>query len=274
MKELLENYTLLFAMTVLTAAAILLKCICAIFYQVLLRDAEQIATTKNRQIRAMTTKFEACYKLGLPIYHPEHFVTGYLEQFRLAGINLRNLENTDIFCGVILGEATLLTIIGGIYYELPSSWVTIHCLTLVLFLLLLCTSEFLFQVHRRRKQLHLMLVNYFENSLQARMENQYLHPEERRAYEQEYFVPEEDAAEQSEKSSDLPSGNTLPEYISRQRTAAAGESVISEDMQELIDSLLQEDKLSREISRRQEQLKTAATSEKAKLVDEVIREYL
>lgn len=259
-------------MTVLTAAAILLKCICAIFYQVLLRDAEQIATTKNRQLRAMTTKFEACYKLRLPIYHPEHFVSGYLEQFRLMGINLRSLENTDLFCGVLLGEATMLTIIGGIYYELPSNWVTIHCLTLILFLLLLCTSEFLFQVHRRRKQLQLLLVNYFENSLQARMENQYLHPEERRAYEQEYFISEEEAAKK-EKSSAPSSEDSLPEYISRQRTASAGESVISEDMQELIDSLLQEDKLSREISRRQEQLKTAATSEKAKLVDEVIREY-
>lgn len=274
MKALLENYTLLFAMTVLTAAAILLKCICAIFYQVLLRDAEQITTTKNRQIRTMTTKFEACYKLKLPVYHPEHFVSGYLEQFHLLGINLRNLENADLFCGVVLGEATLLTIIGGIYYELPASWVTIHSLTLVLFLLLLCTSEFLFQVHRKRKQLHLLLVNYFENTLQARMENQYLYPEERRAYEQEYFLPEEAPSEKISKSPASPSNNTLPEYISRQRAASTGESVISEDMQELIDSLLQEDKLSREISRKQEQLKTAATSEKAKLVDEVIREYL
>ena len=70
MKNLLENYTLLFVMTILTAFAILLKCIGAILYQVLLRDSEQIANTKNKWMRAMHTKFEACYKLRIPVHNP------------------------------------------------------------------------------------------------------------------------------------------------------------------------------------------------------------
>ena len=43
LKNILEHYNLLIAMTVLTSLAILLKCICAISYQMLSKEAEQMS---------------------------------------------------------------------------------------------------------------------------------------------------------------------------------------------------------------------------------------
>ncbi|MCD7826824.1 MAG: hypothetical protein LUH14_12845 [Clostridiaceae bacterium] len=253
MKNLLENYDLLFAMTILSAAAILLKCICAIIYQVILRDSEQITTTKNKWIRSMITRFEACYKLKLPINNPARFVENALEHYHFLGMSIRSFENADIFCGLILIETTLLSIMGSIYYNFSAQWIAIHAITLALYLLLLCVGEFLFQVRRKRKRLQLQLVNYFENTLQPKLENQYLHPEERTAYQNEYFEE-----------------NHAP----KQAAPTAMTQGITEDMQELIDSLMAESKITQQIEEKKEQLNTAATNEKMRLVEEIMREYL
>lgn len=276
MKQFLENYDLLFAMTVLTAIAILLKCICAIVYQVLLRDSEQIPTTKNKWIRSMYTKFEACYKLKIPIHNPSCFVNNYMEQYHFLGMSMKTLENTDFLCGLIVTASTLLSIMCGVYYELPVRWILIHSMTLIFFLLFLAAGEFLFQVRRKRKLLYLQILNYFENTLQAKLENQYLHPEEQKAYQNAYFEKEGEisdevtpAKEDGLASEDKP----IDEDISADFDESYASS-ISPDMQELIDSLLEESKITEELNQKQEKLHAAATTEKFRLVEEIMKEYL
>jgi len=282
-KNLLENYTLLFLMTMLTAFAILLKCICAIIYQVLLRDSEQIANTKNKWMRTMYTKFEACYKLRIPVHNPSCFVKNYMEHYHFLGLSMKTMENTDILCGLIISGTTLLCIMGGLYYELPARWIFIHAMTYLFFLLFLATAELLFQVRHKRKTLHLQLLNYFENTLQGKLENQYLYPEENEAYQQSYF--EENSAKPADsrkEKQDSPS----QEAASTQDTETDSGSnpeltfqeeygpVISADMQELIDSLLEESKVTKELEQQKDKLMTAATTEKFRLVEEIMKEYL
>ncbi len=263
MKQFLENYNLLFAMTILTALAIAFKCIGAIVYQMLLRDSEQVPSTKNKWIRAMYTKFEACYKLKIPIHNPDCFVENHMAQYHVFGISLNTLENTDIFCGLIVTAVTLLSIMCGIYYEFPLRWTLIHSMTLVCFLLFLAAGELMFQVRHKRNLLHLQLLNYFENTLQAKLENQYLHPEERRAYENAYFDSEEDTGK-NEKEQKEPMMAASSELFG---------NPIAPDMQELIDSLLEESKIDNDINEQQEKLHAAATTEKYRLVEEIIKEY-
>ena len=275
MKNFLENYDLLFAMTILTAIAILIKCICAIVYQVLLRDAEQIGSTKNKWMRAMHTKFEACYKLRLPIHNPSCFVKHYMEQYHFMGFSLKTLENTDIFCGLIVAGGTLLGIMCGTYYELPSRWIFIHSMTLAFFLLFLVISEINFQVRHKRNFLHIRLVNYFENTLQGKLEKQYLHPEENKAYQNSYFEKEEDGTKTEEAKETEEEGDTddsFDDITIEQEEAYA--STISPDMQELIDSLLEESKINKELDKKKDKLKAAVTNEKYRLVEEIMKEYL
>ena len=43
------------------------------------------------------------------------------------------------------------------------------------------------QVHAHKKMIRIYLLDYLENSLQPRLENQYLYPEEQAKYQQAYF---------------------------------------------------------------------------------------
>lgn len=273
MKKLLESYDLLFAMTILTAIAILMKCICAIVYQVLLRDSEQIASTKNKWMRSMHTKFEACYKLRMPVHNPSCFVKTYMEQYHFLGFSLKTLENFDIFCGLIVTSATMLCVMCGMYYELPTRWIFIHSMTLVFFLLFLGLAELLFQVRHKRKLLQLQLLNYFENTLQSKLENQYLYPEENEAYQNEYF---EENDEDDKEPLPAPAAASTQEHQTQNPFTFEDNygPVISTDMQELIDSLLEESKITEELKQKKDKLMTAATNEKFRLVEEIMKEYL
>lgn len=249
-------------MTILTAVAILLKCICAIGYQVLLRDAEQMSSTKNKWLRSIITKYEACYKLKMPIYNVEVFIKNYLERYRLLGFSIKSLENFDWFCGLFVTGCTLFGIMCGIYYELPDKWVLIHSMTLVLFLIFLVMSELLFQVRHKKNLLYIQLLNHFDNNLRVKLEKQYLYPEENAAYQNEYFQEDTDnkaTAEDAKNKEDI-------NY--------SKEDGITPDMQELIDSLREESRISEELKETQEKLAVAATKEKYRLVEEIIREYL
>ncbi len=274
MKQFLENYDLLFAMTILTAVAILIKCICAIVYQILLRDAEQIGSTKNKWMRMMHTKFEACYKLRVPVHNPSCFIKNYMEQYRFMGFSMKTLENTDIFCGLIVAGGTLLGIMYGTYYELPQRWIFIHSMTLAFFLLFLFISEIIFQVRHKRDFLQIRLLNYFENTLQGKLEKQFLHPEENKAYQNSYFDKEEpeDKPEETAGPKEDEEDESIADITIEQEETYA--STISPDMQELIDSLLEESKINKELDKKKDKLKAAVTSEKYRLVEEIMKEYL
>ncbi len=278
MKHLLEHYNLLFAMTILTAVAILLKCICAIVYQMLLRDSEHVTSTKNKWLRSMITKYEACYKLQMPIYDTDTFIRTYLEQYRLFGLSMNTLEKSDYFCGLTVSGCTLFGIMFGIYYGLPDRWILIHSMTLVLFLIFLPMSELIFQVRYKKKMLRLQLLNHFENNLRSRLEGQYLYPEKRAAYQQEYFQTEDKQLQpEKEKAEDkqmLPDNGQQPEAAATHHQTKEEPQQLEPDMQELLDSLLAENKITKELKETEEKLSAAATREKYQLVEEIIREYL
>lgn len=219
----------------------------------------------------MHTKFEACYKLRIPVHNPSCFVKNYMEQYHFLGLSMKSMENTDILCGLILTGATLLCIMCGMYYELPIRWIFIHSMTLLFFLLFLGGSELLFQVRHKRKVLHLQLLNYFENTLKGKLENEYLYPEETEAYQNAYFEKEDKPEAEPEPKTAAASEEPHEQDLSFGDTYSPA---ISSDMQELIDSLLEESRLSKELKQKKDDLMTAAAREKFQLVEEIMKEYL
>lgn len=275
MKDFLEQYNLLLAMTVLTSAAILIKCICALIYQILSKETEQITTLKNKQLKAMVTKYEACYQLRIPIYDWKSYVKNSLQQYRFLGISLYTLENFSIFAALVIMGSAILGSSLGIYYKLPVSWISIHAGAHLLFLVILGISECLFQVRNKRNVLETRLFNHFANHAQGKFEQQYLHPEEQKAYQMEYFNEKTESnhnsAEPLEEHSESESFETPPE---KEGNRWKPSHAISPDMQELIDSLLEEKQLEAQIQEKENQLSTAASSEKYRLIEEIIKDYL
>lgn len=274
MKVLLESHNLLFAMAALTAVAILLKCICAIIYHNLLHDARQIQTTKNKWIRAMVTKFEACYKIKIAIYNPDCFITQHLERYQICKISLTSLEHADVLVATLLLCMSLLTVIGGINYEMAAKWIALQSITFLFFISLLLLSEFLFKTRQKRQLLKLYLLDYFENTLQSKLENQYLHPEQQEAYQNAYF----DVIATSDESTSEPKEKSAKENHSTNKKIKEKDKSrqkINHEMRELLDSLLQEEQLANDIKKIQGEIPaSAATTEKLQLIEEIIKEYL
>lgn len=270
MKQFLEQYNLLLAMTALTIAAILIKCVCALVYQILTKEAEQMTSLKNRQLKAMVTKYEACYQLRIPIYDCKSYVKNALFQYRFLGVSLYTLEHFSIFTALVISGSAILGSSLGIYYTLPVSWISIHTGAHLLFLVILGIGECLFQVKNKRQILETQLMNHFANHAQGKLEQQYLYPDELEAYQMEYFEDTKDDEEVPpaiEKSSDAPASENNEDPKQTFRT-------ITPDMQELIDSLLDEKQLEEQIQEKEEQLTTAASSEKYRLIEEIMKEYL
>lgn len=256
LKSMLEHYNFLIAMTALTSLAILLKCICAIKYQILIKETEQMASSKNQILRSMITKYESCFKLHLPVKNTESFVYVHLDNFRFLGIPLKNLENFDLCCGFFVFFSALLNIMGGIYYALPTKWILVQVMTCSIFLVFLGLSEFLFQTRKKGALFTLHLIHYFDNTLSAKLFREYMEPDKRSTYLQEYFRN--------------PAKNTA----AAETPAATLEKELAPDMQELIDSLLEEKKVTEQINEKKEQLAHAASLEKYHLVEEIMKEYL
>ena len=259
MKTILEHHNLLIAMMIMTSAAILLKCLCAIKYQVLIKEVEQISSSKNHILRSMVMKYESSFKLKIPVKNTESFIKVYQENFRLFGIPLKNLENFDLFCGFFVFCMGLVNIMGGIYYQLPSTWILIQLMTISVFLIFLILSEFVFQPRKKGRLLILQLTHYFDNTLYTRFLQKYIHPAEHTAYLREYFEP-------------------LPK---KKEPAATLEPSLAEDMKELALSLMTEKEAEKLLEDKRKQLAYASTEdadfsspEKYRLLEEIIKEYL
>lgn len=266
LKSILEHHDLLIAMMFMTSATILLKCLCAIKYQILIKEVEQISSSKNHILRSMIMKYESSFKLKMPVKNTESFIKVYQENFRLFGIPLNNLENFDLFCGFFVFCMGLINIMGGIYYQLPSTWILIQLMTFSVFLIFLILSEFVFQPRKKGRMLILQLTHYFDNTLYTRFFQKYIHPVEHAAYLREYFEP-------------LTKKN---ESYASEKPAATLEPSLAEDMKELALSLMTEKEAEKLLEEKRKQLEYASTEEdeefsvpeKYRLLEEIIKEYL
>ncbi len=270
MKSILEHHNLLISMMVLTSAAIFLKCLCAMKYQILIKEVEQISSSKNHILRSMVMKYESCFKLKLPVKNTESFIRLYQENFRMFGIPLKSLENSDLFCGFFVFCTGLVNLMGGIYYQLPSTWILIQIMTFFIFLIFLILSEFVFQTRKKGKLFTLHLIHYFDNTLYTRLLQKYIYSSEHKAYLREYFDPAPGA----------------------QKPAATLEAPLADDMKELALSLMNEPEAKKLAEEKRKQLAYASWAEapddlseenedqeflsleKYHLLEEIMKEYL
>lgn len=248
MRSFLERYDVLFLMTAVGMVTILMKCISAWMYQRLIQDAGKMATTENGWIRSMIVKFEAYYKLKLPVKNVEYFVEKYLYEYNFLGISMMTWENMGLYGSVVVGTMYVFSMLSGMYYQITVRQQLIYATVTLILLGMIGSAEFFLQIHRKDRILRIHLLEYMENTLRSRMENEYLHPEEREAYQREYFE-EPVKAEQEKKI---------------------------EDIQELLELLLDKNEQSTEEKAGEEEDKReiASSEEKMQLVEEIINEYL
>ena len=267
MKAQLENYNVLFALMAVCAVSVLLKAVSYGLFHKLLWDSNQMGTTGNRWMKAMMSKFEAYDKLHISVHNVENFVDRYLYHYRFIGISLQTWENLGFyFSGLIAAGAGVFCFLAG-YYGMPSEWFWVTGLVTLLLLCVQGASEVFFDTHKCLRVFRIQLIDYMENTMRARLENEYFHQEATEKYRMEYFKPEEMSdAEMEAAATDAVAGGV-------DAAGASGLPALTE-IKELLESFREEMQLDRDIAGRQNMLSEQAAAEKAKLFEEILEEYM
>ncbi len=187
MQQLYANYSLLMIMLGAGIITLLLQSIAGHVMNDLLEECSKIAGTKNPWIRNLIKKFQVCYELHIPAKDVGGFVDRYLLEYRAYHIRLSTWENVGLYGAWFVGMYFGVCTIYGIYIQTSLQVYGMYCIYTVIILALIFGGELLMQVHAHKKMIRIYLLDYLENSLQPRLENQYLYPEEQAKYQQAYF---------------------------------------------------------------------------------------
>lgn len=266
MKEILENFDVLYFLAGVTCVSILLKFVGFVLYKRLLRDSNQMGTTDNKWMKSMMAKFEAYYKLRISVHNVENFVDRYIYHFHFLGFSLQSWEYVGSFMAAVTVGAAVLSCLAAGYYGLPVEWFMVMGFCVVSLLLIQGFASCLFNMHRSRKLFRIQLIDYMENTMRARLENEYFNKEATEQYQMEYFDTEENHEEEKQTAAVMEQ-----EDSSRQQSQWSGSQI-----RDLLTALVEELRIDRDIEKKQQELSeySATTSERAQLFEEILREYI
>jgi hypothetical protein len=272
MREMLESFDVLFLLMGLSCVSLVMKVISYILYHNLLWDSNQMGTTDNPWMKSMMSKFEAYYKLQISVHNVENFVDRYLYHYHFWGLSLETWENIGIYCsgGMVAGAGVMFLLAG--YWQLPEQWFWAAGLVVALLLCVQGVAELFFDTRRCWKIFRIQMIDYMENTMRARLENEYFNRESTRQYQMEYF--------------DLPVGQMETKKKEEERTeeskgghesvAATVEPRKSEipEFRELLNTFVAEMKLDQDIAGRQQMMTENSTRERAQLFEEILEEFM
>ena len=243
-KECFEKNYINYALIALAAYGVLVKGIVAIVYARLIRASENMGASDNKLMKLLRMKFETCYKLKIGVKNVDSFVDKYIYKYKFMGILLYTWEGlggqvliTSMLAGAI---AEVIAVVSGCgqVVMLSTLLVSISASSL------LVITESMSNLSVKKRVLRVNIVDYLDNFLKARLENEYLHPEELEEYRKAYFT-EKSRGEKAKKSGakeKLPAADKEvaastetqeASHVSYEKNAVA----IDEGMQELIDSI-------------------------------------
>lgn len=199
--QMFEKDILLYVMAGLCGFGIILKIMIALVYHGLIKASDQMGTSKNKLMKLMRLKFEACYKLKIGVNNVDTFVDKYVYKHKFCGISLYAWEN---FSGQFMILCTGISIIGGILaimYGYPRDTIFFIFLGGLSAISLLAFFESVLNSRTKKNIVKVNIKDYLENFLKARLENEYFNQEMVQEYRNEYFTQKEEKLESEEKES-------------------------------------------------------------------------
>lgn len=284
MKELLEQQVFMYVMLGLCIAGGIVKCMLSFVYGDLVKASLHMADTGNRLFKLMRLKFEAFYKLKISVNNAENFVEKYVMNHKFCGLFLhtwRKFASQMTFLCICVGVSGAIL---GMMAECSSRLILEHLGMGLLTGAFLYVLDGLCAVDFKQAQMKANAIDYFDNFLRARLENEYFHPEEMKAYQQEYFEkkPEDHVAASREHTQGMEDGQAgsretgpEPAPVKRKRkpemfassseeTAAGKETAKAKVSRKAEEARIEQDMLERSMEE----------VEKEKIIEDILKEYL
>ncbi len=174
MKSIIEQYMLVYGMIVLGVVGIVLKVIVSCVYNHLIHASDKMGNSDNKLMKLIRLKFETCYQLRIGVHNVESFVDKYVYRYRVMGVLLTTWENLSgqiLILSMLYGTATVVSaIMTGVSQEA----LFVHFFTAIAVCAVLVLMDSIINLSVKHKRLQINIVDYLDNYLKIRLENEML----------------------------------------------------------------------------------------------------
>ncbi len=180
-KFLYEENIIMYAFATLGGLGLLVRLIVNLVYRHLVKESENPAEAKNKLLKLMKLRFEACYRAKIGVNNVDTFVDKSVLKYRFCGVLLSTWDN---FCGQVLFLNLLIVPVSAVFGVAFGCGQDVVMMTGAVGIM---TSAILILVDKsinlsaKKKMLRLNLLDYLENFCKVRLEQEVFHPE---VYEQ------------------------------------------------------------------------------------------
>lgn len=178
MKSIIEQYMLVYGMIALGVIGIVLKIIVSGVYNHLIHASDKMGNSDNKLMKLIKLKFETCYQLRIGVHNVESFVDKYVYRYRVMGVLLTTWENLSgqvLILSMLYGTAI---VVSAIMTGVSQDALFIHFFTAIAVCAVLVLMDSINNLSVKRKRLQINIVDYLDNYLKIRLENEMMQAEE------------------------------------------------------------------------------------------------
>lgn len=177
LERLFKENILIYTMLSIFCVGIILKFILYIGYLRMIRASRNIEHTENKTLRNMRIKFETFHKLKIGVNNVDVFVDKQLINHKTCGLWLITWEKlsgqVDILCVIVACTSVLI----GLVFETDKVWILSVLTVGFITSGLLIFSERMLNKNLKREMIRLNILDYFDNFLKPRIEQEESNPE-------------------------------------------------------------------------------------------------
>ncbi len=172
----------------LCGLGLLIRFILDMVFRKIVKQSDNLGTTKNKALRLIRMKFETCYKLKIGVNNVDIFVDKSISKYRFGGLLLSTWEGIS---GQVLLMILLIIPVSsvfGVLYEVGREKVLFTGAVGIFAGALLILVDRLINLGLKKQYIRLNILDYLVNYCRARLEQEEANPDMLEQYRREYFM--------------------------------------------------------------------------------------
>ena len=200
----------------------------------LLKAAENMGTTKERQMRTIRNHYENSLNMDLQIYNIQAFVEKYILKLKYGGISIRVWDSAPLEMAMLCVATGGIGMIHAIHRGYGEQVIAEILIATIVSCVILLTLENLFRIETFYERMEVNIEDYLENNLKNRLGRPLIKRQERamrkqdelvavaseikdRAMKQEGWVDRTKTVDSGREGSRPQEGESIPEYEIRRK---------------------------------------------------------
>ena len=168
MLEFLQTGKAVSVLAAICLIGIVTKCITRSLYKRLLKETDNMAMTRNKNLKVLKQKLENTYRLNQNIVNSRAYLEKLMYEFRFMHVSLdgwNNISAQMILLGLLAGGAGSFL---SYWYRLDASFIVLYASLGALSGLFLMFLDSCFHIGQKQQKLETILLEYVDNSVFVR----------------------------------------------------------------------------------------------------------